>query len=154
MGYSKFEQETTDLDLYFRDSEKDVHIASGGGRIPEAINLLEQQIESFKDNWLIIEEEYEIEINPNLKELLNLSKDGYEFYIGDFEKNAKKGFYSYDKTNLGNLEDSTFHLVAKPKFRGGTEMRAIGLPQISSANLPSEFKVFNINDVLNVSKNE
>jgi hypothetical protein len=114
MAYSLIEQHSRDLDIFLLDSNKLIHFASGGGLLPE------RAINSDEYNNLILAEisqdlsEFEIEINPNLSELLNLNQENLERYLVSFIEMARKGFYTYDKSKLGNFEDQTFHLVAKP----------------------------------------
>jgi hypothetical protein len=114
MAYSLIEQHSRDLDIFLRDSNKLIHFASAGGLLPI------RTINSDEYNDLIIadisrdQSEFEIEINANLLELLNLNQDNLERYLASFIEMAKKGFYTYDKSKLGNFEDQTFHLVAKP----------------------------------------
>lgn len=116
MAYSLIEQHSRDLDIFLCDSDKFIHLASAGGMLPE------RAVNSDIYNNLVIEElsqdnsDFEIEINPNISELLNLTDDGLADYLVSFVEMAKKGFFSYDKSKLGDFEDQTFHLVAKPKF--------------------------------------
>ncbi len=147
MAYSNFEQRTMDLDLYFRDSSKNVHIASGGGLIPDFINQIEAEIEAFKDEVENIEQTFEVSINPNLRELLDLEEDGYEDYISSFVFNAKKGFFSYDKSRLGDFENVLFHLVAYPNINSESPaIEFMNMPQLSFVNLSLEMDSFNLNE--------
>ncbi|RWW99609.1 hypothetical protein [Flavobacterium cerinum] len=115
MAYSEIEQSTLDLDIFFTDNKKLIHLASGGGILPD--NLIET--DAYNDDILklipSLNTEFEIEINPNLSEILNLIENGLENYLAGFIEIAKKGFYTYDRSNIGQFNDTTFHLVAKPK---------------------------------------
>lgn len=144
MPYSKFELASTDLDLYFKDSQKNIHIASGGGDVPQQISVLDQEIEVFSRIVQDLEFNWEVEINPNLNELLGLNRNGLELYLNDFVLNAKKGFYSYDKTILSSFEDGTFHLVAKPIRNGRIEPAFLNIPKIELITLSTEFVTFDL----------
>ncbi|OPC54598.1 hypothetical protein BAY06_12825 [Elizabethkingia anophelis] len=145
MAYSQIEQETFDLDIFFKDNNKNVHLATGGGQIPKIIAELDtvsENIKNFKLETLNII--YEIEVNPNLSEIINIkSEEELENYLIDFKKYAKMGFYSYDKTNIGNFNDMQFHLVAKPK---SLDINLDSLEDLKkmNINLPLEFTIFNL----------
>lgn len=146
MAYSVIEQETLDLDLYLNDPEKKIHIASGGGRIPDRIAEFDSVIEEYKETVEEMVENGEIEINPNLIELLSLSENSLEAYLESFLDKARKGFYSYDKTKLENKQDYTFHLVAKPKDNQLLQASINdNLPKIKKV-MPTEFKPFNLRE--------
>jgi len=145
MAYSELEQESTDLDIYFEDENKFVHLASGGGRLPTQIADLDTANENFIRQLNDENSIFDFEINPNLKNLLELDDNGLELYLNDFVRNAKRGFHSYDKTNLGMFEDSTFHLVAKPIFKKDIKELYSRIPNLNSILLPSDFKEFDLN---------
>lgn len=118
MAYSKIEQRTLDLNIFFRDNEKIIHLASAGGELP--INLLntDEYNDSFFDEIIELESEIEVDINPNLLEILGTNSENQfnlEQYLYDFVEIAKKGIYSYDKTYIDDPESKKYHLVAKPK---------------------------------------
>jgi len=115
MAYTLVEQQSKDLDIFFRDKKKLIHIASGGGQIPKQLAENDTENEKFKSEVFNLNQSFEIEISQNLRELLNLDENGYTNYISDFVDMAKRGYYSYDKTKIGDFESPTFHLVAKPK---------------------------------------
>lgn len=152
MAYSLIEQHSRDLDIFLRDNSKFIHFASAGGMLPE------RAINSDEYNNLIIEaisqdkSELEIEINPNLIELLGLNQDGLNRYLGSFVEMAKKGFFSYDKSKLGDFEDQTFHLVAKPKQPTTNllyeKYKILDKLIITQTDFPTEFKPFNIAEYL------
>ncbi|WP_379968571.1 hypothetical protein [Epilithonimonas sp. UC225_85] len=94
MAYSQTEQENLDLDLFFKDSEKQIHIATGGGQIPSRLAEVDNLIENFRQERLdLIIENYEITVNPNLGEILGLNESELLNYLIDFEMIAKKGFF-------------------------------------------------------------
>jgi hypothetical protein len=144
MAYSRIEQETRDLDLFFRDRTKLVHIATAGGRIPEVLAESDRQNEDFAQSIEAVKSIFEIEVNPNLREILGLSDNGLEGYLRDFVDMAKRGFYSYDKTKIGNFDDGTFHLVARPKGNHRFNLEN-ALPNfVVEVELPVDFDTFNL----------
>jgi hypothetical protein len=145
MAYTSIEQETRDLDIFFEDNSKLVHIASAGGQIPIQLADNDKQNEEFASDILSFEQVFEIEVNPNLIALEIVSQNGLESYLIDFVLMARRGFYSYDKTKLGNFEDQFFHLVARPKGNETIEQdyKKENLLKIN-IELPSEFNSFNL----------
>ena len=145
MAYSQIEQETLDLDIFLKDSNKYVHIATGGGQIPDNLALLDASSQEFKDLKLDnIFNESEIEVNPLLREILNIEE--LENYLEDFIKYAKLGFYSYDKTNIGDFKNFNFHLVAKPKQGNNSKISYKGIKELN-VEFPDNFQVFNLQDI-------
>lgn len=108
---------TRDIDWFIIDiKNKPIHVASAGGRLPNYIldndrlnkNILKSLRKSEK-------EDFPFEINPNLNQILEFESERMRFlYLRDFIFMASKGFYSYDKTILGNFENPMYHLVAWP----------------------------------------
>ncbi|AQW92100.1 hypothetical protein [Elizabethkingia anophelis] len=152
MAYSLIEQHSRDLDIFLRDSNKFIHFASAGGLLPE------QAINSDEYNNLIIEaissdtSEFEIDINPNLIELLGLNQDSLTTYLESFIEMARKGFFSYDKSKLGDFEDQTFHLVARPR-QPITDLlhkkyNILDRVITTQTDFPTEFEPFNISEFL------
>lgn len=148
MAYSIIEQATKDLDIFFKDKFKLIHIASAGGNIPNQLADNDYLNEDFASTITILEESYEFEVNPNLTELLNLNDTGLDLYLIDFVFMAKRGFYSYDKTNLGDFSNPMFHLAARPIMPDNTEaiinsemLLKIGI------DLPTHFDTFNLFDL-------
>tara|TARA_R110002049_G_scaffold60372_3_gene162256 strand:- start:1945 stop:2391 length:447 start_codon:yes stop_codon:yes gene_type:complete len=147
MAYSEIEQSTLDLDLFLKDKNKHIHIASGGGKIPNRLANSDNVIEEFKSLVINLEDNFEIDINPELPQILNLEENGIQSYLNDFVKYAKQGFYSYDKTKLGDFDDMTFHLVAKP--RNGKLKLVKDFDILYSENiLPESFKTFKLNEYI------
>ncbi|CAI9675549.1 MULTISPECIES: hypothetical protein [Elizabethkingia] len=116
MAYSVIEQRTLDLNIFFKDDKKIIHLASAGGDLP--INLLnsDEYNETFFEELIQLEPIFEIQINPNLIEILGNDENqiNIEQYIYDFAEIAKRGIFSYDKTFLSNPESKKYHLVAMP----------------------------------------
>lgn len=151
MAYSIIEQELRDLDIFFKDNKKCIFLTSAGGRIPNILADNDISNEDFSSTVLSLEELYEVEINNNLVELLNLENE--TAYLEDFLLMAKRGFYCYDKTNLGNFSDTMFHLVAKPKnadklFKSS---KTENLLTISLSELPINYTPFNLFELMEIN---
>ncbi|ABQ06618.1 hypothetical protein [Flavobacterium johnsoniae] len=113
-----------DHDLFIFLPEFRIHIATGGAKLP--VYMLNLTI----NNFLIyshFEQEhlynFEIERNKKLEEivyaperLLNESFESDE-YTRTFDKFAKQGFFSFDKTNISDPYNKSFHLVSFPTDR-------------------------------------
>lgn len=118
MAYTDIEIYTRDIDWFIYDSSNiHIHVASAGGILPYMIRINDEQNEQNLELTNSLQEIYsekEIEINPNIIELAQIKEQDLQFYLRDFISMAKKRFYSFDKTNIGNPEDTFYHLVAKP----------------------------------------
>lgn len=149
MAYTLIEQETRDLDIFFKDNSKLIHLASAGGQIPNRLSENDIQNEEFAAQISEIEESFEIEINQNLSEFVNIPENGQERYLRDFVSMAKRGFYSYDKTRLGKFEDPFFHLVARPIKKENKILitKTEKLMKIGT-ELPTEFISFNLFELI------
>ncbi|SHG04809.1 hypothetical protein SAMN05444405_12151 [Bacteroides luti] len=140
MAYSENELLNKDMDWFVKISPYYIHAASAGGMVPTVIyendkknKLLTQTIKRLP--FLFKEEE--IGINPFLRQILHLEEQQKELsfildscnisyennpidtyikriYCYSFIKFARKGFFSFDKTNINNFEDAKYHLVAWP----------------------------------------
>lgn len=149
MAYSLIEQSSQDLDIFFSDGEKLIHFASAGGRIPDRLLNSDNYNQIVTNAIAVNSPNFEIEINPNLSEILGLNNQNLESYLTSFTEMAKKGFYSYDKTKIGEFDDQNFHLVAKPKSPLTTNTlfntHKINVDMIKvEINLPKSFEVFDI----------
>ena len=149
MAYSSIEQETRDLDIFFKDSSKLIHIATAGGQIPNQLADNDKQNEEFASEISTFDETFEVEVNQNLAEFVNIPDNGIERYLRDFILMASRGFYSYDKTKLGNFEDPFFHLVARPKKTENQLLTANTENLLSiKTELTTEFVSFNLFELI------
>lgn len=114
MAYSIIEQGSRDIDIFFRNSLRLIHIASGGGMLPNSLSEIDIINEQFIELISKIEYDNKIVINPRLNLIINQNANYFDYYFESFVQMAKKGFFSYDKTKLGVFEDMTYHLVAHP----------------------------------------
>lgn len=149
MAYSIIDQYTKDLDIFFKDGHKLIHIASAGGRIPDRLAENDEQNDHFASHVSNLGQTFEFEINQNLAESLKVLTAGLDRYFNSYIQMARRGFHSHDKTRPGNFEDPFFHLVARPKkteefsFAAGTEDL-----MVIDTELPTEFTTFNLFELL------
>ena len=95
-----------------------IHVASAGGQLPSQINDDERlknaqyQVEQLPD----IYSDEEIEYNEAaISNVLGNDAKSRAQYIESFTAMARKGFASFDRTNIANPLDNHYHLVCKPK---------------------------------------
>lgn len=119
MKYPESYLRSHDIDWFCVANGVYIHFASAGGDIPNQINDVERlrkvqnQVASLPDiysNEEIVYNEIAITnaIGPN-------GAKERDSYIESFTAMARKGFASFDRTNLGDLEDNRYHLVCQPK---------------------------------------
>lgn len=88
-------------------------VASAGGNIPNFINNYSvlRPSQRAAEALVDINTDDEIHINEAFLRGMNVN---LEHYLPSFVRMAKKGFYSFDRTNVDNPEDDHYHLVAWP----------------------------------------
>lgn len=102
-----------DIDWFCRVNGVYVHVASAGGSIPNMINDYDvlrpsQRTVAGLDD---INNDGEVYINEAFLNELGVNN---KYYRQSFVNMAKKGFFSFDRTNIGNPTDDHYHLVAWP----------------------------------------
>ena len=119
MKYTKFYLYSHDIDWFFVVNGVYIHVASAGGNIPSQINNvnrlreIQYQIEMLQDIYTNEEIIYNEQAITNI-----ISQTGVEErsqYIESFRAMSRKGFVSFDRTNIGDPEDNKYHLVCRPK---------------------------------------
>lgn len=124
MNRKKNHSSSFDLDLFFSVSFFKVHLASAGGLVPDKI-FFDSSHHDFRKRINNIENKYEFEyrLNPELDKIIQskfisqgIDEKSFnrESYLRDFVHYAKKGIFSFDRTNISNPSDLRFHLVAYP----------------------------------------
>jgi hypothetical protein len=114
--YTEIEQQTLDIDWFFTDGKYIGFIASGAGKLPESVARSSENNEKLVSYFRNLQEISEVIVNPKLNDLLIeiFGTGADERYLHDFVSMTKKGFYSFDKTNLNNFLDYDYHLVTSP----------------------------------------
>lgn len=138
---NKKEYLNIDIDYILNINNFNIHVASAGGKIPDIINQNREQnndlIEKVKKMPYIFSID-EIILNKNIPEILRLydqidfirttlnacrikhtEENMIDIYLNkiygySFINYARKGFYSFDRTNINNPDNNQYHLVAYP----------------------------------------
>ncbi|MEE1407245.1 MAG: hypothetical protein U0K42_08240 [Bacteroidales bacterium] len=111
--YTESEIHTRDIDWFCAINGVYVHVASAGGDIPRIINdrnvlrPCQRAVEALED----INTDEEVHINDAFLRRMNVN---LESYLPSFVRMAKKGFYSFYRTNINDPDDDHYHLVAWP----------------------------------------
>ena len=116
MPYPLSSQMNKDIDYFILDSNKNIfHFASAGTLLPEIIVQNYKENRKIHSNMLKTKPLYEIEINPNLENIIQFENNFMkELYLRDFVFYAERGCFSYDKTYTTDWNDPRYHLVASP----------------------------------------
>lgn len=117
MAFSVLEQLSSDLDLYISlpIPGLGIHVATAGGILPENIMEFDNVFNKNAETFLQITRKFEFALNPNLDELIQFKSVYHkQLYIEDFVDKAQKGFYCFDKSNIDDCYDKSFHIVAYP----------------------------------------
>lgn len=120
--------DTHDVDWFAIINGVVIHVASAGGLIPDAVkkNLSESSV--YVAQLALIEKEEVITISDNFISerlgiplgqiiddvLLEYNLTRKEAYLSSFKLMARRGLYSFDKTNINDPTDNHYHLVAWP----------------------------------------
>ena len=119
MKYPESYLSSHDIDWFCAVNDFYIHVASAGGDIPSQINDVESLKEAQFQVALLPDIYTDEEIEYNEAAIKNvLGPDGLkgrEAYIESFTAMSRKGFISYDKTNVGDPTDNRYHRVCKPK---------------------------------------
>ena len=146
MAYSDIEQYTLDLNIFFKDNKKIIHIASGGGKLPVVLLSSDRYNDTFEKKLMQLPPKFNIKINPKLSNMLKLKDEELAIYLSDFIEVAKRGIYSYDKTQLGDYDNMEFHLVAKPIQKRKIKVDDTKLIKVNTV-LTDEFEIFNLENI-------
>lgn len=118
MKYSDGYIASHDLDWFCIVNGVYIHVASAGGAIPSQINDkdkirdIQHQVELLPDVYSDQEIEYNEVAISNV--VGNKGAKGRAQYIESFASMARKGFASFDRTNIEDPNDNRYHLVCKP----------------------------------------
>ncbi len=178
MSYSVIEEECKDIDWFCIIDKYPIHVASAGGILPEIIKK-EKKINQKNRKIIKNASEYcDYKLNPKLKniiskyinpkdeshilavlEALNLKSnkpiDTYieKVYAHSFIEFAKKGFYSFDKSNINDPNDGKYHLVASPSKLITNEIIS-ELPNIQTDDFNLQNESFDLIAFINRNTND
>lgn len=107
-----------DIDWFCIIGDVFCHVASAGGMIPDVINDREKLRDLQKrvfDSDFIFQEEDIVVNEVFLDQHFGDDKEARKAYMLSFMSMARKGFVSFDRTNVMDLNDQTYHIVCYPK---------------------------------------
>lgn len=118
MKYDEAYIHSKDIDWFCIIGDVFCHVASAGGMIPDVINDREKlrslQKRVFDSNFIFDEEDIVVN-EPFLNQHFGNDEEARTAYLHSFMNMARKGFVSFDRTNVMNLYDQTYHIVCYPK---------------------------------------
>lgn len=120
MRYSDHYMQYHDIDWFCKIHNTPCHFASAGGILPEPLRERKLLRKLQRDVCLAeyLYEENEISYNEEfLRERFRNDEGARETYLRTFKEMARKGFVSFDRTNLSNSYDNTYHVVCYPQHR-------------------------------------
>lgn len=108
-----------DIDWFCVVNGNYIHVASAGGLIPNEVNYVER-LRAIQHQVAVLPYicgEDEIDYNEQaIANLVNLDDAGARIqYIASFKEMARKGFVSFDKTNIDDRLDNHYHKVCWPR---------------------------------------
>ncbi len=134
MRYSEIYLTNHDIDWFCNVNGIFIHVASAGGRIPDQIND-DESLRKIQNKVELLEDIYtDDEIVYNEAAITNVlgvnNAKGRAQYIESFTAMARKGFASFDRTNIADSDDKQYHLVCMPN---------------SFENKPSDLGLYTVN---------
>lgn len=152
------EQFFLDINWYFADRYNRLCVvASAGGLLPKFLFEQSNRNDDFHNIVNNLPEIFESERNNNILQLIDIQTNNLERYFQDFDSLAKKGFHVYDKINLAKPEDTTYLLVAYPKYNPRIHSFPIKpndlvlIPKIKEAIISRTDSTFNKNNFLAIN---
>lgn len=109
---TEIRQQTLDIDWFFVSDNAIGCVASGGGKLPESVAFLNDEIWTITSYFRNLPEKTSIIINEELEKIKGAALT--DNYLSDFVYMAKRGLFAFDKSNLNNFLDSKYHLVTRP----------------------------------------
>jgi len=100
------EQQTSDFDWFFTNGFEIGFVASGGGKLPDAVAILDEKLDELIKYFRNLSKKGEV--------ILHNAEDHNISELTDWIDMAEKGLFAYDKTVLSNFSDLNYHLVAQP----------------------------------------
>lgn len=107
-----------DIDWFCIIGDVFCHVASAGGMIPDVINDREKLRDLQKrvfDSDFIFQEEDIVVNEVFLDQHFGDDEEARIAYMLSFMSMSRKGFVSFDRTNVMDLNDQTYHIVCYPK---------------------------------------
>ncbi|MBQ6761975.1 MAG: hypothetical protein IJP49_04425 [Bacteroidales bacterium] len=130
---------THDIDWFCKLKDAYLHVASAGGYLPQSVNDMKSIMDNSVQvsNLPIIGEHTR---NTNLlKALKGESIKNWDEYYQTFELFAEKGFYSLDRTMIGDVSSNIYHVVCIPSKRvESLEISCASFENVSIEDIPKD----------------
>lgn len=142
MSYSIEQQLSNDFDILLWDGIKLIHIATAGGILPPKLSETEND---FKQQ---IREVYRYRRVFSIIQNTNLERGNItdlKNYLTFFSYMSIRGFYSYDKVNIDDVEDQTYQLISRPNYN-----RNVHIVKFSNEIQPLERLRYPLNTRINL----
>jgi hypothetical protein len=110
MRIDELEQESSDIDWFAIDSDGHIlHIASGGGVLPESVAASEETLLQLYQYFLALPDTNSASL---VHAEANAEKSGRNYQ--NAIRYAQRGLFSFDKTLLNKHLDPQYHLAVRP----------------------------------------
>lgn len=167
-----------DIDWFMKINGTYIHAASAGGELPnfvddyKTLRCAQKQVaklpERYNNEDLVFNEQFiKDKLRDNIKRLREHGYDIVEYdeesrfnnYVATFAVMARKGFVSFDRTNIYDIADNRYHWVARPKQLN--DIHDLNIPHILSVKTPISGRFaqilkmqqeWNLIDLINKSK--
>lgn len=119
MKYTEIYMMNHDIDWFCVVNDIYIHVASAGGMLPDLINdkdtlrNIQHQVQMLPDIYSEEEIEYNDFAIDNVVGENNFK--ARQLYVESFVAMARKGFASFDRTNISEFSNNQYHLVCWPK---------------------------------------
>ena len=119
MKYTEIYMMNHDIDWFCVVNDIYIHVASAGGMLPDLINDkdtlrdIQHQVQMLPDIYSEDEIEYNDIAIDNVVGENNFK--ARQLYVESFVAMARKGFASFDRTNISEFSNNQYHLVCWPK---------------------------------------
>jgi hypothetical protein len=104
------------MDFFFMDQDKTlIHLVTAGGLSEKYKSISIEEHDLLTNYLLSLPHLCDVSIHPELFTTHTFANEvAKDRYVESFVSWARRGFYSFDKTDISNPEDKKFHLVAVP----------------------------------------
>lgn len=156
MARSEHFLRTRDIDWAIKIGNLYVHASSAGDDLPDIVDQNLSEIWDVLKSAEVLYKAEEVQLNDAYLNALfppqQLVENGElrfrkEWYIHSFRAMAMRGFYSFDRDISTQVGESTYHLVASPRFN--TKELNINLPQVEANMTIEELTTCNLVQVIN-----
>lgn len=121
--------ELFDIDYFFHDNEKLIHVASGGVKPVGKLEIITLNPIFELRRLLRLRRRFEIVENP---EVFRDNIESIASYRSFFNLMARRGLYSYDKVDIDDPDCYKFQLISHPIYKANIEVNGKLIHDINS----------------------